>query len=171
MVLDDILRRCILEHERDNIMCEAHYVLAGGHFQADTTANKIQHSGLWWSTLYKDCKNFVSQCDICQRLGRPLPSTEIPLISVNPSFTFEIWAIDFIGPFPIPAKRTGVRYIITAVEYVTKWEEYEPVDICSSEIATKFIYENIITRFGCPLTLINYQGTHFINKTIKTLTD
>ena len=92
---------------------------------------------------------------------------EIPLISVNPSLTFKIWAIDFIGPFPIPTKRTGARYIITAVKYITKWAEAEPVDTCSSEIAAKFIYENIITRFGFPLTLISDQGTHFINKTIK----
>ena len=125
---------------------------------------------MWWPTLHKDCKNFVSQCDKCQWLGRPLPSTEMPLISVNPSLTFEIWAIDFIGPFPIPAKRTGARYIITAVEYVTKWAEAEPVDTFSSEIATNFIYENIITRFGCPITLISDQGSHFFNKTIKTLT-
>ena len=66
MGLDDILRRCILEHERDNIMYEAHYGLAGAHFQAHTTAKKFQESRLWWPTLYKDCKNFVSQCDICQ---------------------------------------------------------------------------------------------------------
>ena len=85
--------------------------------------------------------------------------------------TFEIWAIDFIGPFPIPAKRTGARYIITTVEYVTKWAEAELVDTCSSEIAAKFIYENIITRFECPLTLISDQGTHFINRIIKTLID
>ena len=84
--------------------------------------------------------------------------------------TFEIWAIDFIGPFPILAKRTGARYIKTAIEYVTKWEEVEPVDTCSIKIDTKFIYENIMTRFGCPLTLISDQGTHFINKTIKSLT-
>ena len=85
--------------------------------------------------------------------------------------TFEIWAIDFIGPFWIPSKRIGARYIITAVEYVTKWAEAEPVDTCSSEIAANFIYENIITRFGCPITLIRDQGSHFINKTIKTLMD
>ena len=47
----------------------------------------------------------------------------------------------------------------------------KPVDTCSSKIAAKFFYENIITRFGCPLTLISDQGTHFINKIIKTLTD
>ena len=95
----------------------------------------------------------------------------MPLISVNPSLTFEIWAIDFIGPFPIPTKRIGAKYIITAVEYVIKWAEAEPVNTCFSEIATKFIYENIITRVGCPLTLINDQVSHFINKTIKALTD
>ena len=109
-------------------MYEAQYEPTGGHFQADTTAKKIQQSGLWCSTLYKDCKKFVIQCDQCQRLGRPLPSTKIPLISVNPSLTFEIWAIDFIGPFPIPTKRTGARNIITVVEYVTKWVEVEPFD-------------------------------------------
>ena len=87
----------------------------------------------------------------------------MPLISVNPSLTFEIWAIYFIGPFPIPAKRTCARYIITAVEYVTKWEEAELVDTCSNEIAAKFIYENIVTRFACPITLISDQGSHFIN--------
>ena len=91
----------------------------------------------------------------------------MPVISVNPNSTFEIWAINFIGPFHIPTKRTGARYIITTVEYVTKWAEAEPVDTCSSEIVAKFIYENIITIFGCPLTLISDQGTHFINKTIK----
>ena len=56
MGLEDILRRCVLEHEINNIMYEAHYGLAGGHFQADTTAKKIQQLGLWWPTLYKDCK-------------------------------------------------------------------------------------------------------------------
>ena len=84
---------------------------------------------------------------------------------------FEIWAINFIGPFPILAKRTGARYIITAVEYVTKWVKAEPVDTCSNDIDAKFIYENIITIFRCPLTLISDEGTHFINKTIKTLID
>ena len=69
MGLDDILRRCVLEHERDKIFHEAHYGPAGGHFQADTTTKKIQQSRLWWPTQYKYCKKFVSQCDKCQRLG------------------------------------------------------------------------------------------------------
>ena len=42
MGLDDILKRCVLEHERNNIMYEAHYGQVGGHFQADITTKKIQ---------------------------------------------------------------------------------------------------------------------------------
>ena len=77
----------------------AHYGQAGGHFQSDTTAKKIQQSRLWWPTLYKDCKKFDRKCDGFQRLGRPLPSTEMPLISVNLSLTFKIWDIDFKDHF------------------------------------------------------------------------
>ena len=79
----------------------------------------------------------------------------MPVLPISPSLTFETWAIDFIGPFPKQGKRTGARYIITAVEYVTKWEEAEPIHSCTKEVVSKFIYENIITRFRCPLNLIS----------------
>ena len=93
----------------------------------------------------------------------------MPFLPINPSLTFETWAIDFISPFPKQGKRIGGRYIITTVEYVTKWVEVEPIPSCTIEVAAKFIYENIITRFGYPLTLISDQGTHFINQTSETL--
>jgi hypothetical protein len=91
------------------------------------------------------------------------------LHSVNPSLPFEIWAIDFVGPFPRREKRSGEKYIITIVEYLTKWEEAEPVENCTKETTAKFIYENIVTRFDFPLTIISDQGTHFINSTIEVL--
>ena len=93
----------------------------------------------------------------------------MPLLPISPSLTFETWAIDFIGLFPKQRKRTGARYIITAVEYVTKWEEAEPIHSCTKEVVAKFIDENIITRFRCPLNLISDQGTQFIKETIETL--
>lgn len=102
-------------------------------------------------------------------MGRPLWKNKMPLISINPSLPFEIWAIDFVGPFPKRAKRAKARYIIIAVEYLTKWAEAQPIETCMKEVATKFIYENIITRFGCPLTIISNQGTHFVNDTINIL--
>jgi hypothetical protein len=61
-------------------------------------------------------------------------------------------------------------YIITATNYLTRWAEATPVRDCSVDTATRFIFENIITRFGFPRSLTSYQGVHFINRTIATLT-
>jgi hypothetical protein len=55
------------------------------------------------------------------------------------------------------------------VEYLTKWDEAKRVESYTKETATKFIYKNIVTRFGCSLTIINDQGTHFVNGTIQIL--
>ena len=61
--LDEVMFLCILDHERESIMHEAHYGPVGGHFHSDRTDKKIQQSGLWRSTLYRDCQIFVSKCD------------------------------------------------------------------------------------------------------------
>jgi transposase InsO family protein len=84
---------------------------------------------------------------------------------------FEKWAIDFVGPINPPGKRTGARYIITATEYLTRWAEARAVKDCSATTAAHFIFDDIITRFGCPKVLMSDQGTHFINKTVEALTE
>ena len=52
--VDDILHRCVLDHEKVGIMEEAHSGLAGEHFQVDTTSRKILQAGLWWPKMNKD---------------------------------------------------------------------------------------------------------------------
>jgi transposase InsO family protein len=84
---------------------------------------------------------------------------------------FEKWAIDFVGPINPPGKRIGARYIITATEYLTRWAEARAVKDCSATTSTCFIFDDIITRFGCPKILMSDQGTHFINTSVEALTE
>jgi hypothetical protein len=56
----------------------------------------------------------------------------------------------FVGPINPPGKNTGARYIIIATEYLKTWEEERVVKDCSATTTTRFIFEDIITRFGCP---------------------
>ena len=62
----------------------------------------------------------------------------MPLLPISPNLTFEIWAIDFIVLFPKQGKRTEARYIITTVEFMTKWAKAEPVHSCTKEVVAKF---------------------------------
>jgi hypothetical protein len=63
----------------------------------------------------------------------------------------------------------GARYIITAMEYLTIWVETAPVKDCSTETAAHFLFEQVITRFGCPKILMSNQAMHFINSTIRAM--
>ena len=57
------------------------------------------------------------------------------------------------------------------MDYLTRWAEAAAVRDCSAETAARFIFEHIISRFGCPRSLTNDQGTHFINATVRSLLD
>jgi hypothetical protein len=76
---------------------------------------------------------------------------------------FEKWAIDFMGPINPPGKRTGARYIIIVTEYLTRWSKSRAVKDCSATTVAQFIFDDIITKFGCPKILMSDQGTQFIN--------
>jgi hypothetical protein len=55
---DEILRRCVMEAERQLILIEAHEGIAGGHYAGKSTTQKILRVGLWWPTLHKDAKEY-----------------------------------------------------------------------------------------------------------------
>ena len=84
---------------------------------------------------------------------------------------FNKWVIDFIGPINPPGKKTGVRYIITATDYVTRWAKSQVVKDCTTDTTAYFIFEQILTRFGCPKILMSDRRMHFVNETIEALTE
>jgi hypothetical protein len=55
------------------------------------------------------------------------------------------------------------------LDYMTKWVEVKTLCNNTTRSIAKFLYENIITQFGCPTHLVNDQGCHFINNSIELL--
>ena len=79
---------------------------------------------------------------------------------------FYVWGIDFMGPFP---PSFGYEYILLAVDYVSKWIEAIATRTCDHKVELKFLKSHIFSRFGCPRTIINDNGAHFINAQVKAL--
>ena len=103
-------------------------------------------------------------------MGRPSQRDELPLNSQVSLKVFDKWAIDFIGPSIRPlGRKTRVKYIITTTKYLTRWDEAQPVKDFSAATTTKFIFEYILSQFGCPKILMSDRGSHFLNDTIFSL--
>ena len=79
---------------------------------------------------------------------------------------FDVWGIDFMGPFPISF---GYSYTLVGVEYVSKGVEAIPCKYNDHKIVLKFMKENIFSRFGVPKAIISDGGTHFCYKSFETL--
>ncbi|GJT57664.1 reverse transcriptase domain-containing protein [Tanacetum coccineum] len=114
---DQVIRRCVSGQEALDILKACHSGPTGGHYGANYTARKIFDSGFYWPTIYKDAHDFVTRCDICQRQGKITQRDEIPQNSIQVCEIFDVWGIDFMGPFP---SSRGNKYILVAVDYLSK---------------------------------------------------
>ena len=136
----------------------------GGHFGGQRTAVKVLQSGFYWPTLFKDSHNFCQRCNECQRTGSISQKDEMPLNGILEVELFDVWGIDFMGPFP---PSNNCQYILVAVDYVSKWVEAIACASSDAKTVVKFLQKNIFTRFGTPRALISDEGTHFVNNMLK----
>jgi len=86
---DEILRRCINPSEVPLILQGCHSDVCRGHFAGLVTAQKALQSGYWWPTMFVDAATFARKCDPCQRVGKPTPTTAMPLTPILAQVPFE----------------------------------------------------------------------------------
>ena len=163
---DMIIRRCVSENEQNKIMSECHASPYGGHFSGERTAHKILQSGFYWPTIFRDCAEWVKLCDRCQKIGNISSINEMPLRGIMVMQLFDLWGIDFMGPFP---PSFGNLYILLAVDYVSKWVEAVTCPRNDANSVVSFLQKNILSRFGTPRTIISDGGSHFANKIFAKL--
>ena len=112
-----MIRRCVPAEEVTYILTHCHSLECGGHVSSAKTAAKVLQSGFFWLFRFKDAREFVLKCDRCQRTGNISRRHEMPLTNIVEIELFDVWGIDFMGPF---SSSHGNKYILVGVDYVSK---------------------------------------------------
>ncbi|GJW67685.1 reverse transcriptase domain-containing protein [Tanacetum coccineum] len=156
---DQIIRRCVFGQEALEILKACHEGPTGGHHSANITARKVFDAGFFWPTIYKDAYELIKSCDACQRQGKISHRDEMPQNAIQVCEIFDVWGIDFMGPFP---SSRGNKYILVAVDYLSKWVEAKALPTNDARVVVKFL-KSLFSRFGAPRAIISDRGTHFCN--------
>ncbi|GJV26141.1 reverse transcriptase domain-containing protein [Tanacetum coccineum] len=160
---DNIMRRYVAGDEIHEILAHCHSGPTGGHHSASITGRKVYESGFFWPSIFKDAKDYVMRCDACQRSGNISSRSEMPQNNIQVCDVFDMRGLDFIEPFP---NSKGNKYILVAVDYVSKWVEAQALPTNDARVVIKFL-RRLFARFGVPKALINDQGTHFCNTQLE----
>nr|GEV74350.1 hypothetical protein [Tanacetum cinerariifolium] len=84
---------------------------------------------------------------------------EMPQNIIQVCEIFDVWGIDFIGPF---LSSQGNRYILVAFDYLSKWVEAKALPTNDARVVVKFL-KSFFSRFGAPRAIISDRGTYFCN--------
>lgn len=147
--------------QRNKLITSFHENLA--HLKTDSIFD-ILAARYWWPLMKASINRVVTHCAVCQlsapagdaRIHAPRNLQSLP----NVGLPFQRWGLDAVGPLPITLN--GHRYLLTAIEYCTRWPIAVPVNDLSATTVGKFIYEHIIGPFGSPHELITDRGKYFL---------
>ena len=152
---------------RESVMKLAHESLLSGHLGIARTYYKV-FSEFYWPGIHQDVTNYCRSCDICQRpldKGRvtPVPLGKVPLIDVP----FHRVAMDLIGPLH-PATDQGNRFILTVVDYATRYPDATPLRNIDTVTVAEALVETY-SRVGVPSEVLTDCGSQFTSELISRL--
>ncbi|GKB43338.1 reverse transcriptase domain-containing protein [Tanacetum coccineum] len=112
-----------------------------------------------------DARNLIRECNDCQ-IHRPIPrNPQQNLTPITSPWPFYKWGIDIAGPFPEGLGK--VKFLIVAIDYFTKWIEAKAVATITGNQVKKFVWDNIVCRFGLPGEIISDNGKQFCDNPFK----
>ncbi|XP_023929642.1 uncharacterized protein LOC112040954 [Quercus suber] len=130
---------CLRPEKVSELLVELHEGVCGNHVGGRSLAHRAMTQGFWWPQMQKDATAYVLKCEQCQK--------HAPLIHQPAGHLI-----------PISSNR---RFVLVAVDYFTKWVEAEALANIRDVDVKKFVWKNIVTRFGVPDSLISDNGLQF----------
>ena len=144
---------------RQSLLKLTYSTTLGGHLGCVKTRDRLQPQ-FYWPGIGQDVTRFVRSCDVCQRTSdkgriKPAPLQPLPIIDS----AFERVAVDIVGPIE-PRASDGSRYILTMVDFATRWPEAQPLrNIEAATVADAML--SIFSRVGFPKQVLSDRGSQF----------
>ncbi|KAL8568228.1 hypothetical protein ACOMHN_027751 [Nucella lapillus] len=150
---------------RLDLLKVAHESMMGGHLGAKKTLERVWQQ-FFWPGICADVRRFCASCDLCQKAtpkGRTkkVPLVQMPLIDTP----FRRVGVDLVGPI-VPASESGNRYVLTVVDYATRYPEAVPLKSIEAERVAEALFE-IWSRVGIPSEVLTDRGTQFTSSVMQ----
>ena len=148
------------EQLRKAVLGLAHDSFISGHEGVHKTTDRLI-SNFWWPGVRGDVTRYCQSCDVCQRTihrGRVSKALlqKLPIIRVP----FQRIGVDLIGPIIQQPHRE--RYVLTVVDYATRYSEAVALSGISTEEVAEALY-SIYSRVGIPAHVVHDQGSQFMS--------
>ena len=155
-------------------MLRWHYVLkevhkggCGHHIGGKSLALKVLRAKYYWPSMIWDAREFIKCYPSCQQHTHFGVAHPEDLNTISSSWPFHRWGLDLLGPFSLALGQ--LKYLIKVVDYFTKWIEAEPLLLIMAAQYRKFVWQNIITHFGIPSSIVTDNGTQFANRKFQEM--
>jgi hypothetical protein len=155
-----VILRCLKCEDVEKVMKELHDGPASGQFAWNTTTHKILRADYYWPTLFRYAHTHTRNCKTCQMSAGREKRAVVPLQPMAISRPFEQWGLDFIGEITLIYSKQH-RYILTSMDYFTKWAEAIPLTHVNEKVVIQFIEQQLSKRFGMPYVLVFDNVTYF----------
>ncbi|GJS37611.1 reverse transcriptase domain-containing protein [Tanacetum coccineum] len=132
--------RCVGPIQADYVLREIHAGSCSMHSGPRSVVARALRSGYYWPTMHRDARDMIQKCNDCQ-------------------------GIDIAGPFPVAAG--GLKFLIVAIDYFTKWIEAKAVATITGNQVKRFVWDNIVCRFGLPGEIVSDNGKQFCDNPFK----
>lgn len=119
-----------------------------------------------WKYMRRDIKNFVRQCDLCQRTKYINYKMEGSFQWVKANRPNEFVAVDFYGP--LPASTAGVSYIFVVQDLFSKLVTLYPIKRANTKTCLEKLKGHYFAKIGKPSRILSDHGTQFTSPLWKT---
>ena len=147
-------------------MAKLHEGVCGNHIGGQTLAHRAHSQGYYWPTMKQDAEGYVKKCDRCQRHA-PIPCMPSEILNLVMShWSFMQWGMNIVGL--LSAATAQKKFLLVATNYFSKWVEVEAYANIKDKDVSKFVWKNIICRFGISQVIVVDNEPQFDSIAFRT---